>query len=138
MAIRKVVSTLALALAVAVPSLAWAGSTPHANCAFKEHQVTAVRPYKVEERVGRGSIHHLRGAEVYVKAEKGLTAEWLQLTLQEHIAKMNSAAKGGCALGVDDIRVSVKSAGPGFVVKLIAKDAGQAEEVLRRAEALVH
>lgn len=137
MSTRRIVPVIALALASVAPTLAWAGPTTHAGCAFREHQVTAVKPYKVEERIGRGSIHRLKGAEVYVRAENGLTAQWLQLTLQEHIARMNGAAKGACALGVSDIRVDVQPAGAGFAVKLIAKDPARAEEVLRRAEALV-
>jgi hypothetical protein len=137
MSARRIVPVLALALASFAPTLAWAAPTAHAGCAFREHQVTSVKAYKVEERIGRGSIHRLRGAEVYVKAEQGLTAQWLQLTLQEHIARMNSAAKGACALGVSDVRVDVRPAGAGFAVRLIAKDPARAEEVLHRAEALV-
>lgn len=137
MSTRRFIGIFALAITAAVPTLAWAGTTTHATCAFKEHQVTSVKPYRVEERLGRGTIHRLKGAEVYVRAEKGLTAQWLQLTLQEHIARMNGTMKGACALGVDDIRVDVQPAGAGFAVRLIAKDATRAEEVLRRAEALV-
>ena len=68
MSARRLIPVIALALAAAVPSLAWAGTETHAACAFKEHQVTAVRPYKVEERIGRGTIYHLKGAELYVRA----------------------------------------------------------------------
>jgi hypothetical protein len=137
MSVSKFISVVALALAAAVPSIAWAGAETHAVCAFKSHQVTGVRPYKVEERFGRGTIYHLKGAELYIRAEKGLTAQWLQLTLQEHIAQMNASAKDRCALGVKDVQVVVDPAGAGFAVKLIAKDEIQAREVLRRAEALV-
>ena len=137
MSARRLIPVIALAFAAAVPSLAWAEAETHAACAFKEHQVTAVKPYKVDERIGRGTIQRLKGAELYVRAEKGLTAQWLQLTLQEHIAKMNDPAKSHCALGVKDVRVAVEPAGAGFAVKLIANDETQAKEVLRRAEALV-
>jgi hypothetical protein len=136
MSTRTRIPVFALLLAVAVPSLAWAGSETHAACAFKAHQVTAVRPYQVEEQIGRGTIQRLRGAELYIKAEKGLTAQWLQLTLQEHIGHMNAPVKGHCVLGVNDVRVTVEPAGAGFAVKIIAKDEVQGKEVLRRAEAL--
>jgi len=79
----------------------------------------------------------LRGAQIYIQAEPGLTAEWLQLTLERHLAAMKgSAAMPNCALGVGHVRVEVVSAGPGFWVRLIGQDKRTAEEVLRRAKLL--
>jgi hypothetical protein len=49
---------------------------------------------------------------------------------------MQSASMADCALEVKGVTVQVDSAGAGFDVKLIARDANQAEEVLRRARLL--
>ncbi len=42
-----------------------------------------------------------------------------------------------CALSANDVRVEIDSAGAGFSVRLIARDANRAEEVLRRARLLL-
>jgi hypothetical protein len=51
---------------------------------------------------------------------------------------MQSTSMKDCALDVNDVKVRVDPAGTGFAVKLIARDASQAEEVLRRARLLDH
>jgi hypothetical protein len=99
--------------------------------------VTDVQPLRVTERNGRGSNERLAGAQVFVQAEPGLTAEWLQLTLQRHIVQMGSAPMADCPLDAKDVRVSVQSAGAGFAVNITGKNAAQAKEILRRAKLLV-
>lgn len=93
-----------------------------------------VAPYRVEERIGRSSIPRLKGAEVFVQAKPGLTAEWLQLTLARHVAALRGpASMPDCAFDVNGVAVRVDSAGTGFLVKIIARDTVKGEEVLRRA-----
>jgi hypothetical protein len=105
---------------------------------LRAHRITSVTPYRVEERIGKNSVQRLRGAEVFVQAEPGLTAEWLQLTLARHIAQMRGpAAMPDCAFDVDDVAVRVESGGTGFRVRIIARDTDKAEEVLRRARLLL-
>jgi hypothetical protein len=87
--------------------------------------------------MGKMSVPQLKGAEIFVQAQPGLTAEWLQLQLARHIESMQNTSMHDCALDVSGTRVQVEPAGTGFRVKLIAKDAHQAQEVLRRAQLLV-
>ena len=87
--------------------------------------------------MGRGTFKHLKGAEVRLQAEPGLTAEWLQLTLARHVVEMRRTSTSDCALDLADLQVRVDSAGSGFSVKLIANDSNKAKEVLRRAQLLV-
>ena len=69
----------------------------------------------------------LAGAEVFVQAEPGLTAQWLQLTVEQHLGRMKGMHMGDCALDLSGVRVQVDSAGPGFAVKIIANSASQAK-----------
>jgi hypothetical protein len=138
MFIKKIATVLVLSAATALPALALAApSDSPTHCIFKEHRVTKVQPLHVTERYGRGSSERLAGAEVFVQAEPGLTAEWLQLSIQRHMARMGSAGMPNCALDAKDVRVSVESAGAGFAVKITGKDTTQAKEILRRAQLLV-
>ena len=138
----KLVPILTVVIAVAAASVSatsFASSAPTSpNCMLRAHRITSVTPYRVEERIGKNSVQRLRGAEVFVQAEPGLTAEWLQLTLARHIAQMRGpAAMPDCAFDVDDVAVRVESGGTGFRVRIIARDTDKAEEVLRRARLLL-
>jgi hypothetical protein len=143
---RKILAAFVLAGTILAPMASYAApaaATP--PCILREHHVTAVTPYlvelprgAVEVHQGRAAVQQLRGATVFVQAEPGLTAEWLQLTLGRHLAEMQgSADMKDCAFDVKDVQVKVTSAGAGFGVYLIARDAHKAEEVLRRARLLV-
>jgi len=135
---KKVASILILSVATAVPGVALAAPAESpAHCILEAHRVTKVQPLNVTERHGRGTVQRLGGALVLVQAEPGLTAEWLQLSIQRHIAEMGSAGMSNCPLAAKDVRVSVESAGNGFAVKITGKDAAQAQEILRRAQLLV-
>ncbi len=138
MLIKKIAVAAILSVTSVLPGLALAAApTPApATCILKGHRVTGVRALHVLERNGRGTNQRLAGAEVFLQAEPGLTAEWLQLTIQRHIAEMSTADMGNCPLDMNEVRVSVVSAGPGFGVQLRAKNATQAQELLRRAELL--
>jgi hypothetical protein len=135
---RKLIAISALAVTTIVPTFAFAASPDAAPCILRDHRVTGVKPYKVTEHAGRASTQRLRGAEVFVQAEKGLTAEWLQLALTRHLAEMQGpAGMRDCAFDVNDVTLRVDSAGTGFSVKIIAKESGKAAEVLRRAQLLL-
>lgn len=135
---KKIAGALMLSAATILPSFALAApSDTPAHCVLKAHRVTKVQPLHVTERYGRGSSEKLVGAQVFVQAEPGLTAEWLQLTVERHIAQMGTTGMKGCALEAKEVRVTVESAGAGFAVKIVGKDVTQAKEILRRAQLLV-
>jgi hypothetical protein len=135
MSIRKLIVALSLAATSLVPVVASAEPPAPEHCILLNHRVTLVKPLQVVERHGRGSTQRLAGAEVFVQAEQGLTAEWLQLSVERHLLQMQGKHRGDCALDLD-VRVHVDSAGSSFAVKIIAKNPSQAKEVLRRAELL--
>lgn len=134
---RRLIPALFLGAATLLPVVASAEPAETTHCVLLDHKVTSVTPYRVVERSGRGSHERLAGARVNVRAEPGLTAEWLQLTIQQHLAKMEGTTMAGCPLDLDSVRVEVDSAGAGFAVKLIARNPAQAKEVLHRAQLLL-
>ena len=130
----KILPVLALMVAFGVPatSVAKAPEKSSISCAFHAHRVTKVTPYRAPLFVGRGSV--LRGASLFVQAEPGLTAEWLETELRSHLAAMRSKGMRNCPLDIAKISVRIDSGGAGFWVRLIAPDTATAREVLRRAE----
>ncbi len=134
---RKFLAAVVLAGAALVPGVSFAANPQAAPCILREHRVTSVTPYRIQEYHGRGATSRLAGAQIFVQAEPGLTPEWLELQLARHIAAMHGdRSMKDCAFDVKDVSVRVDSAGTGFAVKLIARDASKAEEVLRRARLL--
>src|SRR5882724_9708035 len=136
MSIRKLIVALTLGATSLVPVVASAETPVPEHCILLDHRVTSVKPYRVVERQGRASTQRLAGAQVFVQAEPGLTAEWLQLTVERHLAQMQGKHMSECALDLEGVHVVVDSAGSGFVVKIVAQNPQQAKEVLRRAELL--
>lgn len=129
---RTILATLIVAGAALAPAASFADNSG-APCILREHRVTAVKPYSVEQQLGHTTVNKAVGAELYVPAEPGLTAEWLRLELSRHIAQMRGTSMTDCPFDLSDVKVEVDSAGPGFTVKLITQDSHKAPEVLRRA-----
>ena len=133
MAASRIPSLCGLALAVGVFSAARApAATPsEAAACFAQHPPTQVSPYQADQVAGDGSYTELVGAQLFVPAEKGLTAEWLNYLYRERMSRRQ--ASGDCPLDLAGLSVSVQSAGPGFWVQLSAADESTAKEVLRRS-----
>jgi hypothetical protein len=79
---------------------------------------------------------------VTIRAVPGLTAEWLQRVVDCHVAR--NAALGHvvpempyCPLVPKGVHATVSSVHGGFAVAIRADDGEGAQEVLRRAEALI-
>ncbi len=135
---RNILAALMVTGAVLTPMSALANeSKERPDCILNQHRVISVRAYKVDQHVGRAMVQRLKGAEIRVQAEPGLTKEWLELTLRRHLTAMHGTSMKDCVLDVDKIRVTVDSTGTGFSVKLIANDSDDAKEVLRRAMLLM-
>lgn len=138
MASLRIVSGFGLVLAAGLSAAGslLAGSTADADptaaaVCFAQHPPTVVSPYEFDQVAGDGSYTSLVGAQLFVPAEKGLTAEWLNHQYRERMASRQTS--GDCPLDLPGLNVSVQSAGPGFWVQLSASDENTAKEVLRRA-----
>jgi hypothetical protein len=139
MLFRKLIVSAALAAAAAVPTASYAAPVQKAPCILSEHKVISVVPYTVDEHSGRNIYQRLRGAQVFIQAEPGMSREWLQLNLERHLAALTGpAAMPDCAFDIDNVRLDVTAAGSGYWVRLIAPDTKSGEEVLRRAQLLLN
>ena len=114
------------------PAVSSPASDPSAaaDC-FAQHPPVAVAPSELDPVAGDGSYTSLVGAQLFVPAEKGLTAEWLNSQYRERIAQRRTS--DDCPLDLAGLNVSVQSAGPGFWVQLSAPDENTAKEVRRRS-----
>jgi hypothetical protein len=129
-------SGLALTAGLSAARISVAADAPaahpsHAAGCFAQHPPTVVVPYESDQVAGDGSYTSVVGAQLFVPAEKGLTAEWLNYQYRERLAHRQSS--GDCPLDLPGLNVSVQSAGPGFWVQLSASDENTAREVLRRS-----
>ena len=127
----------------AVPALLLAASTVAASpkqteqrCVFEEYAAVSVAPYNAEENVGMGSYTRLKGAQVFVAAQPGLTAEWLTLSVEREMAKLSTSAND-CRPRVRGVRVQAVSAGTGFWVMLSAPNEQDAAALLQWARGIV-
>jgi len=139
MSLRKLIISSALATSLLVPFAAGAktGHKHDAGCALAGYNVTQVTPYRVEERAGRGTIQRLAGAELFIPAEPGLTRELIAAKVLSHLQTMRTSSMPGCPLDVDRITVTVKSGTTGYWVQIAGKNAGDARQILERAQQLV-
>jgi hypothetical protein len=140
---RKVLGAVVMATTLLAPtlSLAEASGPPHVACVLRKHHIVSVTPYQIEETRIKPKFTRLAGADLYVEAEPGLTAEWLRLEVARHLAEMHDASSmpsmKDCPLDAGGVHAEVTSAGAGFRVRLIANDPKNAEDVLRRARLLL-
>jgi hypothetical protein len=100
--------------------------------------ITGVEPYRVTETNLKRSWTKLEGAVVTVRPAPGVTREWLQRTVQDHMGQMTAGAPmNDCPLSVVGAAADVSSTGNGFAITIHSKDKDGAQEILRRASMLV-
>lgn len=94
--------------------------------------------------LGKVATTRTTGAEVTFRAVPGMTAEWLQRLVDCHVARngvigyaQTTRAMPRCPLAVADVQTEVRSVGDGFTVAIRSDDRDTAEEILRRAKALI-
>jgi hypothetical protein len=106
------------------------------TCELDRYAPVTVRPHYedyVASTEGVSSEPQLRGADVFVLARPGLTAEWLWHELWARPGDGRS-----CATGVAGAAISVTSGGPGFVVTIRGgnEDSGRQILLLSRIDEL--
>ena len=132
------IASVLLAGSVAICVTRAQDAAPVEPCVFDRDVVRNVAPLRKDYGAGLVSTPKLRGAQLYVAAREGLTAEWLtrsvQRSLLEHAAPGGSAA---CQPAVSKVHVHVVSGGNGFWVQLGASDDRSSEALLRWAKGIV-
>jgi hypothetical protein len=91
----------------------------------------SVKPLYIHEDAGYTAFDRFAGAEVFVPAQPGLTAEWLNRALTSQVVA------GDCYFGVPRVDVEVLSAGGGFSVRLTSHDGKGASEILSHAQQML-
>jgi hypothetical protein len=136
---KKIALLFGLAVSCSVPAVSFALAPTLTSCPLREHHIVSAKPYYTPARVRKGVAGlRLRGVELFVEAEPGLTAEWLQLTLERDIAELRRfGSKADCVLAVESASVRVGSGGNGFHVWITASDVQNAKEIMRRAKQLL-
>ena len=134
MGVRRFIAVVALALATMVS--ASAGAAAPAQCSLGgKYFARSVKPYNTTEDAGYSIFTRFRGAEVFVPAQPGLTAEWLDRVLTFQIAA------GECNFGTPKVNVEVLSDGGGFTVRLASSgdtyDERDAAAILSHTQQLV-
>ncbi len=131
----KYLIALSIAAAMSVPALAKADSV---RCELLTYKPTQVAPVYVTLHAGRGGgTQYLKGAQLFVPAQPGLTAEWLRLDLERHISAMKQQPMPGCPLANTGVSLAVVSGGTGFWVQVTTNDSDVAKILMQEAEQLV-
>ncbi len=128
-------SICAVALSGSVSS-ASAAPAPK-RCLLNDYSMLQVAPFKTDENFGLGGYTVLKGAQMYVAAKPGLTAEWLTLQVQRELSQLQLGADPLCQPVVKNVKVSVAPAGGGFWVFLSAPDEKSAQALFRWTKANV-
>lgn len=152
--IRSRIALAALLIGTVLPGVALAapnGTTPTSCNACgapfndlrqgpfaRRDYITSVEPYRVTETNLKHSWTKLEGAVVKVRPAPGVTREWLQRTVEDHMGQMAAAGPmSDCPLSVAGATADVSSTGDGFAITVHSKDKDAAQEILRRANLLV-
>ncbi len=134
MVYRRLIAAVALVLATVTTAGAAEpvpGAAAPVPCSLGGNNVAhSVKPLYNYEDSGYTAFRQFIGAEVFVPAEPGLTAEWLDRVLTSEVAS------GQCNFGVRKVDVEVLSDGGGFSVRLSGRDQKAAAEILRHAQQL--
>jgi hypothetical protein len=110
---------------------------------FRE-DIALVEPLKEtdHERAGKSNRVRTVGVRVVFRAVPGLTAEWLQRSIECHSARAavvghDDPKMSYCPAAVKGVRVSVTSTGGGFAAELRGADQASIDEIVRRGNGLL-
>ena len=135
MTFSKFVLTLTIPALLAFPITAHADTS---RCGLSAYQPTQVAPlYELVPAGHGGGTERLSGAQLFVPAHAGLTAEWLRANLERHIVDMKQHPMTGCPLANGVITIAVVSGGTGFWVQISTKNTDTAKSILQQARSLV-
>lgn len=94
-------------------------------------QVERVNELRRERRIGRAVVLQPSGAQLFVRAEPGMSTPYLQRVVNCQLAEGQSGP-----LAVPGVKATVSQEGEHFVVVILAPDVPSAKEVQQRASTL--
>jgi hypothetical protein len=137
---RRIFIVSALASFIALPSLAQADepAEPHLHwCVLARYDVTQVGSLYMTQQQGRGTVRRVIGAQLFVPAQPGLTAEWIQANIQRHQRETKVHRTYDCPLDLENVSLNVVSGGTGFWIQISSRDSDTAKEILNRAKRVI-
>ena len=137
MSIRSSLAAAALTASALFASAAPASAAPDAHahwCALASFQITQVASLYTDEHLNQTIVRRFTGAQVFLPAQPGLTAEWIRASIARH---QSNAQTTECPLDVKGATISVTSGGTGFWVQISTRNTDAAKEILNRAKRLV-
>ena len=135
---RRVFVAAALAASFSFPALAEEPQAPHAHwCMLSSFQVSQVASLYSSTHAER-STERLIGAQLFVPAQPGLTAEWIQANLARHSGQAPAQRSTECPLDVPGASMNVVSGGTGFWIQISSADPAVAGVILKRAKESLH
>jgi len=138
--------SLLLAMPLAVMPAALAGAHDDSTCGVLHFErSSSLRIRRVSALHGQALVRAATPPVVGVALDSAvasqfdLSPEWLEHTLRERAARMQSSGSmSDCPFAVDGVQVSVFRTATGLRVELRAPGTDSGREVLRRAEAMFH
>jgi hypothetical protein len=108
------------------------------QCVFDTYAPEYVKAYWDEVNYSYGTFTSVKGAQIFIEAQPGLTPEWLtqvvERALQTHGANKTPS---DCGPNMPGVQVSVASAGRGFWITLIGRDEKTANALVNWAQAML-
>jgi hypothetical protein len=89
------------------------------------------------QQQGRGTVRRVIGAQLFVPAQPGLTAEWIQANIQRHQRETKVHRTYDCPLDLENVSLNVVSGGTGFWIQISSRDSDTAKEILNRAKRVI-
>ena len=133
MSIQKLTLGRLIPAALVVAATLQAGSVFAADtCLFDKYAPTSSAPLNATQSDGYSNYVYLKGAQLFVPAQPGLTQEWLARSVETALASDES-----CQPAVRPVQVTVTSASTGFWVQLGANDTRTAKALVKWAQTIV-
>lgn len=149
---RTIVSAATIALLGTGPIASAAEAAPNAvvPCAapyddpqqgpfVSRDYITRVEPHRVPEFYDKQRFGRLEGAVVKLRAAPGVTREWLQQLVDDHLQMVDATGSRSYMdpLAVKGASAKVTSTSSGFAITIDGKDRDTAKEILRRSQGLL-
>jgi hypothetical protein len=102
---------------------------------FAAGEIEVVRPAMGERRSIKEWVPEIRGAELVVRAEPGLTKEWVARLVRCHMAAQEPrlrAAESPLIVGAPSISFAEEETG--FVIRIVGRNRQEGEDIFRRAQ----
>lgn len=96
------------------------------------YRVDQVNDLTRQRRIGKAVVMQPSGAQLFVRAEAGMSAPYLQRMIDCQLAQ----GQGSGPLAVPGVKATVQPQGQHFVVQILAPDVASAREVQQRARTL--